>query len=82
MTSLLSFLQHNFIRSAKPNSTLRALLADAMEVKQKRQEEAEQRRQREAQDDDDDDDNDNSVADARYIQCCCCKERGSVVKEH
>ncbi|XP_075869343.1 serine/threonine-protein kinase 4-like isoform X1 [Nelusetta ayraudi] len=50
-------LQHDFIRSAKPNSTLRALLADALEVKQKRQEEAEQRRQREAQDDDDDDDN-------------------------
>lgn len=80
MTSLLSFLQHDFIRSAKPNSTLRALLADALEVKQKRQEEAEQRRQREAQDDDDDDD--NSVADARYVQCCCCKERGSAVEEH
>lgn len=57
---LFSFLQHDFIRSAKPNSILRALITDAMEVKLKRQEEAEQRRLREAQDDDDDED-DNSV---------------------
>lgn len=82
MTYPLSFLflQHDFIRSAKPNSILRALIADAVELKQKRQEEAELRRQREAQDDDDDDD-DNSVADARYVQCCCSEERGRAVKE-
>lgn len=56
-SGLVSLIQHNFIRSAKPNSILRALITDAMEVKLKRQEEAELRRQREAQDDDDEDDN-------------------------
>lgn len=43
--------QHPFIKSAKPNSILRALITDAMEIKLKRQEEAEQREQ-EADDDD------------------------------
>uniref|UniRef100_A0A3B4GAN9 SARAH domain-containing protein n=1 Tax=Pundamilia nyererei TaxID=303518 RepID=A0A3B4GAN9_9CICH len=37
-------LQHPFIKSAKPNSILRALITDAMEIKLKRQEE-EQREQ-------------------------------------
>ncbi|CAL9704926.1 unnamed protein product [Knipowitschia caucasica] len=45
-------LQHPFIKSAKPNSILRALITDAMEIKLKKQEEAEQREQ-----DADDDDN-------------------------
>lgn len=77
MTSPLSFLQHDFIRSAKPNSILLALIADANEVKLKRQEEAERRRQREARDhdEDDDDDDDNSVADARCVKYCWWKER-------
>ncbi|XP_014877651.1 serine/threonine-protein kinase 3/4-like, partial [Poecilia latipinna] len=43
-------LQHPFIKSAKPNSVLRALIQDAMEIKLKRQEEAEQREQ-DAEDD-------------------------------
>lgn len=43
-------LQHPFIKSAKPNSILRALIQDAMEIKLKRQEEAEQREQ-DAEDD-------------------------------
>ncbi|KAK7915736.1 hypothetical protein WMY93_011497 [Mugilogobius chulae] len=47
-------LQHPFIKSAKPNSILRALITDAMEIKLKRQEEAEQREQ-------DADDDDNSL---------------------
>lgn len=47
-------LQHPFIKSAKPNSILRALITDAMEIKLKRQEEAEQREQ-------EGDDDDNSV---------------------
>lgn len=47
----LSRLQHPFIKSSKPNSVLRALITDAMEIKQKRQEEAEQREQ-DAEDDD------------------------------
>ncbi|KAM4582047.1 serine/threonine-protein kinase 4-like [Fundulus diaphanus] len=38
-------LLHPFIKSAKPNSILRALIQDAMEIKLKRQEEAEQREQ-------------------------------------
>ncbi|XP_015254143.1 PREDICTED: serine/threonine-protein kinase 4-like [Cyprinodon variegatus] len=38
-------LQHPFIKSAKPNSILRALIQDAMEIKLKREEEAEQREQ-------------------------------------
>uniref|UniRef100_A0A3Q4GK23 non-specific serine/threonine protein kinase n=1 Tax=Neolamprologus brichardi TaxID=32507 RepID=A0A3Q4GK23_NEOBR len=46
-------LQHPFIKSAKPNSILRALITDAMEIKLKRQEE-EQREQ-------DADDDENSV---------------------
>lgn len=58
--TLFSFLQHDFIRSAKPNSILRALITNTMEVKLKKQEEAEQRRQQEALGDDDDED-DNSV---------------------
>ncbi|XP_061583023.1 serine/threonine-protein kinase 4-like [Cololabis saira] len=47
-------LQHPFIKSAKPNSILRALITDAMEIKLKRQEEAEQREQ-EAEDNDNSD---------------------------
>ncbi|GLD58048.1 serine/threonine-protein kinase 4-like protein [Lates japonicus] len=47
-------LQHPFIKSAKPNSILRALITDAMEIKLKRQEEAEQREQ-DAEDDDNSD---------------------------
>ncbi|XP_032405888.1 serine/threonine-protein kinase 4-like [Xiphophorus hellerii] len=43
-------LQHPFIKSAKPNSVLRALIQDAMEIKLKRQEEAEQAEQ-DAEDD-------------------------------
>lgn len=46
----VSLLQHPFIKSSKPNSTLRALITDAMEIKLKRQE-AEQREQ-DAEDDD------------------------------
>lgn len=46
----VSLLQHPFIKSSKPSSTLRALITDAMEIKLKRQE-AEQREQ-EAEDDD------------------------------
>ncbi|XP_012711036.1 serine/threonine-protein kinase 4 [Fundulus heteroclitus] len=38
-------LLHPFIKSAKPNSILRALIQDAMEIKLKRQEEADQREQ-------------------------------------
>lgn len=49
----LSPRQHPFIKSAKPNSILRALITDAMEIKLKRQEE-EQREQ-------DADDDENSV---------------------
>ncbi|XP_030581710.1 serine/threonine-protein kinase 4-like [Archocentrus centrarchus] len=52
-------LQHKFIKSAKPNSILRALIADAMEIKLKRQEEAEQREQ----DADDDDNSDEDEVD-------------------
>lgn len=44
-------LQHPFIKSAKPNSILRALITDAMEIKLKKQEEEEQREQ-DAEDDD------------------------------
>lgn len=44
-------LQHPFIKTAKPNSILRALITDAMEIKLKRQEEAEQR-EPDAEDDD------------------------------
>lgn len=47
----LSLLQHPFIKSSKPNSILRALITDAMEIKLKRQEEEEQREQ-DAEDDD------------------------------
>lgn len=54
LLGLLFFsLQHPFIKSAKPNSILRALITDAMEIKMKIQE-AEQREQ-------DADDDDNSV---------------------
>ncbi|XP_068172412.1 serine/threonine-protein kinase 4-like isoform X2 [Antennarius striatus] len=38
-------LQHPFIKSSKPTSILRALIADAMEIKLKRQQEAELREQ-------------------------------------
>uniref|UniRef100_A0A3Q3QKG8 non-specific serine/threonine protein kinase n=1 Tax=Monopterus albus TaxID=43700 RepID=A0A3Q3QKG8_MONAL len=48
-------LQHPFIKSAKPNSILRALITDAMEIKLKQQEAAEQREQ-DADDDDNSDD--------------------------
>uniref|UniRef100_A0A7N8XVH6 non-specific serine/threonine protein kinase n=1 Tax=Mastacembelus armatus TaxID=205130 RepID=A0A7N8XVH6_9TELE len=51
-------LQHPFIKSAKPNSILRALITDAMEIKLKRQE-AEQREQ----DADDDDNSDEDEVD-------------------
>ncbi|XP_045884726.1 serine/threonine-protein kinase 4-like [Micropterus dolomieu] len=47
-------LQHLFIKSAKPNSILRALITDAMEIKLKKQEEEEQREQ-DAEDDDNSD---------------------------
>uniref|UniRef100_A0A671UFA9 non-specific serine/threonine protein kinase n=1 Tax=Sparus aurata TaxID=8175 RepID=A0A671UFA9_SPAAU len=47
-------LQHPFIKSAKPNSILRALITDAMEIKLKKQEEAEQR-ELEADDDENSD---------------------------
>lgn len=47
----LSPPQHPFIKSAKANSILRALITDAMEIKLKKQEEAEQREQ-DAEDDD------------------------------
>lgn len=46
-------LQHPFIKAAKPNSILKALITDAMEIKMKKLE-AEQREQ-------DADDDDNSV---------------------
>lgn len=49
-----SALQHPFIKTSKPISTLRTLISDAMEIKLKRQEEAEQR-------DQDGEDEDNSV---------------------
>uniref|UniRef100_A0A672ZL93 non-specific serine/threonine protein kinase n=1 Tax=Sphaeramia orbicularis TaxID=375764 RepID=A0A672ZL93_9TELE len=52
-------LQHPFIKFAKPSSTLRALITDAMEIKLKRQEEAEQREQ----DADDDDNSDEDEVD-------------------
>lgn len=55
-----SLLQHPFIKSAKPNSILRALITDAMEIKLKRQEEAEQREQ-------DAEDDENSV---KWSQGC------------
>lgn len=55
----VTFLQHPFIKAAKPNSILRALITDAMEIKLKRQEEAEQREQ-----DADDDDNSVQIYDA------------------
>uniref|UniRef100_A0A8C3AH28 non-specific serine/threonine protein kinase n=1 Tax=Cyclopterus lumpus TaxID=8103 RepID=A0A8C3AH28_CYCLU len=47
-------LQHPFIRAAKPNSILRALITDAMEIKLKRQEEAEQREQEDEDNSDED----------------------------
>uniref|UniRef100_A0A3Q3B8Q1 non-specific serine/threonine protein kinase n=1 Tax=Kryptolebias marmoratus TaxID=37003 RepID=A0A3Q3B8Q1_KRYMA len=49
-------LQHPFIKSAKPNSILRVLIQDAMEIKLKRQEEAEQREQDVEDDDNSDED--------------------------
>lgn len=48
----VSRLQHPFIKSSKPNSILRALITDAMEIKLKRQEEEQQQREQEADDDD------------------------------
>uniref|UniRef100_A0A1A8G4Q4 non-specific serine/threonine protein kinase n=1 Tax=Nothobranchius korthausae TaxID=1143690 RepID=A0A1A8G4Q4_9TELE len=47
-------LQHPFIKSAKPNSILRALIQDAIEIKLKLQEEAEQREQDEEENSDED----------------------------
>uniref|UniRef100_A0A8C6LE69 non-specific serine/threonine protein kinase n=1 Tax=Nothobranchius furzeri TaxID=105023 RepID=A0A8C6LE69_NOTFU len=47
-------LQHPFIKSAKPNSILRALIQDAIEIKLKIQEEAEQREQDEEENSDED----------------------------
>uniref|UniRef100_A0A3B3DFM3 non-specific serine/threonine protein kinase n=1 Tax=Oryzias melastigma TaxID=30732 RepID=A0A3B3DFM3_ORYME len=47
-------LQHPFIKSAKPNSILKSMITDAMEIKLKRQEEALQREQ-EAEDEDNSD---------------------------
>ncbi|KAG7278212.1 hypothetical protein CRUP_012708 [Coryphaenoides rupestris] len=44
-------MRHPFVRSAKPSSTLKPLIADALETKQRRQEEAAQRDQ-DAEDDD------------------------------
>ncbi|XP_039591210.1 serine/threonine-protein kinase 4-like [Polypterus senegalus] len=49
-------LQHPFIKNAKPNSILRALINEAMEIKNKRQEE----KQRELDQDDDDTDEDET----------------------
>lgn len=49
-------LQHQFIKSAKPSSILRALITDAMEIKLKRQEEAEQREQDADEDENSDED--------------------------
>uniref|UniRef100_A0A3P9BKJ3 non-specific serine/threonine protein kinase n=2 Tax=Haplochromini TaxID=319058 RepID=A0A3P9BKJ3_9CICH len=46
-------LQHPFIKSAKPNSILRALITDAMEIKLKRQEE--EQREQDADDDENSD---------------------------
>ncbi|CAK6974482.1 serine/threonine-protein kinase 4-like [Scomber scombrus] len=48
-------LQHPFIKAAKPNTVLRALITDAMEIKLKREAEEEQREQ----DDDDNSDEDD-----------------------
>uniref|UniRef100_A0A8C7ZR62 non-specific serine/threonine protein kinase n=1 Tax=Oryzias sinensis TaxID=183150 RepID=A0A8C7ZR62_9TELE len=47
-------LQHPFIKSAKPNSVLKSMITDAMEIKLKKQEEALQREQ-EAEDEDNSD---------------------------
>uniref|UniRef100_A0A3Q4GZI3 non-specific serine/threonine protein kinase n=1 Tax=Neolamprologus brichardi TaxID=32507 RepID=A0A3Q4GZI3_NEOBR len=63
-------LQHPFIKSAKPNSILRALITDAMEIKLKRQEE-EQREQ-----DADDDENSSTIkiivcGSPNYGVCVC-----------
>ncbi|CAL8337957.1 unnamed protein product [Merluccius merluccius] len=49
-------LQHPFIRSAKPSSTLMPLINDAMETKQRRQEEAAQRDQDAEEDDNSEED--------------------------
>lgn len=56
--------QHPFIKSAKPNSVLRALIQDAMEIKLKRQEEEEQREQ-------DAEDDNNSVEALEELDSYC-----------
>ncbi len=65
LSLFVALRQHSFIKSAKPNSILRALITDAMEIKLKIQEEAEQRAQ-------DAEDDDNSV-------CTRIKRRGESV---
>ncbi|KAM9409990.1 serine/threonine-protein kinase 4-like [Pholidichthys leucotaenia] len=68
-------LQHTFIKSAKPNSILRALITDAMEIKLKRQEEAEQREQ----DADEDDNSDEDEVDQRTMVQAGTSDSGTIV---